>query len=134
MTRPEAMFPMDLFEDGRRAMPLQPGALLLGGFAAGEAPDLLAELYRVEAAAPFRRMLTPDGWPMSVAMTNCGSIGWVTDRTGYRYDPLDPETGQAWPAMPDTFRRLAVTLRRHRMMDQCRSRHGVRSSRRSRDP
>jgi alkylated DNA repair protein (DNA oxidative demethylase) len=53
-------------------------------------------------------MMTPSGWPMSVAMTNCGDAGWVTDRTGYRYDPIDPETGQRWPAMPDIFAGLAI--------------------------
>ncbi|MBP0495917.1 DNA oxidative demethylase AlkB [Roseomonas sp. SG15] len=101
------MFAPDLFGEGRHAMPLRPGAMLLGGFAAPDAPALLEDLRRVEARAPFRNMVTPGGWPMSVAMTNCGSVGWVTDRTGYRYDPLDPQTGEPWPAMPETFRRLA---------------------------
>lgn len=44
---------------------------------------------------------------MSVAMTNCGSVGWVTDRSGYRYDPVDPDSGQRWPAMPPLLRQLA---------------------------
>ena len=52
-------------------------------------------------------MVTPGGHQMSVAMTNCGSLGWVTDRTGYRYDARDPETGKPWPAMPPSFRELA---------------------------
>jgi alkylated DNA repair protein (DNA oxidative demethylase) len=108
MTPPEIRFAKDLFEDGRQALPLQPGALLLGGFAAHQADDLLADLHRIAAEAPFRTMLTPGGRAMSVAMTNCGSVGWVTDRTGYRYDPVDPQSGQRWPAMPDTFHRLAV--------------------------
>lgn len=107
MTRRETMFPADLFDDERSAMPLQPGAMLLGGFAAPDALALLADVRRIEAAAPFRHMVTPGGWPMSVAMTNCGSVGWVTDRTGYRYDPHDPQSGRPWPAMPDTFRCLA---------------------------
>ncbi|MDF0545919.1 DNA oxidative demethylase AlkB [Sphingobium sp. H39-3-25] len=108
MTPREIRFPTDLFEDGRQAVPLQPGALLLGGFATGEADALLADLHRVAAEAPFRNMFTPGGQAMSVAMTNCGSVGWVTDRTGYRYDPVDPQSGKRWPAMPEPFRRLAM--------------------------
>ena len=107
MMPPETMFPTDLFEEGRRAMLLQPGATLLGGFASPDADALLADLHRVAEMAPFRTMITPGGWPMSVAMTNCGSLGWVTDRTGYRYAALDPQTGNPWPEMPETFRRLA---------------------------
>ncbi|EJL22752.1 DNA oxidative demethylase AlkB [Novosphingobium sp. AP12] len=107
MTPPETIFPTDLFEEGRRAMPLQPGAMLLGGFASPGADALLADLHRVAEVAPFRKMVTPGGWQMSVAMTNCGSLGWMTDRTGYRYDALDPWTGNPWPEMPETFRCLA---------------------------
>lgn len=81
-------------------MQLQPGAMLLGGFAAPETPTLLADVHRIGAVTPFRNMVAPGGWPMSVATTNCGSVGWVTDRTRYRYDPLDPETDKLWPAMP----------------------------------
>jgi DNA oxidative demethylase len=43
-----------------------------------------------------------------VAMTNCGQAGWVTDRSGYRYDARDPESGRPWPAMPAVFADLAV--------------------------
>ena len=68
---------------------------------------LLNAIEGVVAQSPFRRMVTPGGFQMSVAMTNCGRVGWVTDRTGYRYDPHDPETGAPWPAMPDVFRTLA---------------------------
>lgn len=107
MTLSEPMFPTDLFEQERRTTPLQPGAMLLGGFALSEASALLGEIARIEATNPFRNMVTPGGWPMSVAMTNCGRVGWVTDRSGYRYDPLDPETAWPWPTMPETFRRLA---------------------------
>lgn len=103
----ETKFPMDLFEEQRSAMPLQPGALLLGGFATADAPALLDAIRCIEASAPFRHLETPSGRPMSVAMTNCGGLGWVTDRTGYRYAPLDPLTGQPWPAMPGRLRRLA---------------------------
>ena len=52
-------------------------------------------------------MTTPWGAVMSVAMTNCGAAGWLTDRSGYRYDRIDPESGQPWPLMPDCFRALA---------------------------
>ena len=53
----------------------------------------------VERVAPFRHLVTPGGFRMSVAMTNCGAAGWVTDRTGYRYQPHDPQSGVPWPAM-----------------------------------
>jgi len=84
------------------------GAALLGGFATDIAKDIVAALRRIEAKAPFRRMVTPGGFTMSVAMTNCGAAGWVTDRTGYRYDAKDPESGRAWPKMPELFRELAA--------------------------
>jgi alkylated DNA repair protein (DNA oxidative demethylase) len=83
------------------------GAVLLRGFAKTMEADLIADLRDIVAQAPFRYMLTPGGHQMSVAMTNCGSVGWVTDRTGYRYDANDPETGRSWPAMPPSFCKLA---------------------------
>jgi len=88
---------------------LAPGALLLRGFARDEAAALVAAVTQVAAAAPLRQMITPGGYRMSVAMTNCGAAGWVTDRAGYRYAPHDPETGKHWPAMPASFLRLAQT-------------------------
>lgn len=83
------------------------GAVLLRGFARPFERDLVPALRAVIAQAPFRHMQTPGGHEMSVAMTNCGDLGWVTDRRGYRYDALDPQSGQAWPAMPPVFRLLA---------------------------
>jgi DNA oxidative demethylase len=83
-------------------------AVVLPGFARPQAAALFGAMTRVAAAAPFRQMLTPGGRAMSVANTNCGQAGWVSDRTGYRYDPLDRETGRSWPPMPDLFRDLAV--------------------------
>jgi alkylated DNA repair protein (DNA oxidative demethylase) len=80
----------------------------LRGFARPTDEALLAALSAVAAAAPFRHMTTPGGYRMSVAMTNCGAAGWITDRTGYRYDPRDPQTGRPWPAMPSVFRGLAA--------------------------
>jgi DNA oxidative demethylase len=86
---------------------LAPGALLLRGFARDEAAALVAVVAEIAAAAPFRQMITPGGFRMSVAMTNCGDAGWVTDRTGYRYAPLDPLSERPWPRMPEVFRDLA---------------------------
>jgi len=86
---------------------LAPGGLLLHGFALSDDAALLHALEEVTARSPFRHMVTPGGFRMSVAMTNCGSLGWVTDRTGYRYDPADPDSGRPWPPMPADFLRLA---------------------------
>ena len=83
------------------------GAVLLHGFVGDCETELIAALREIVAQAPFRRMFTPGGHQMSVAMTNCGNAGWVTDRTGYRYDPNDPDSGQPWPAMPPVLRELA---------------------------
>jgi len=87
---------------------LADGAVLLRGFAGGEAAALTEAVSRIAALAPFRRMVTPGGARMSVEMTNCGQVGWLTDRRGYRYEARDPLTGDAWPAMPDLFRQLAA--------------------------
>jgi DNA oxidative demethylase len=84
------------------------GAVLLRGFALPFADDVLAALDEIAANAPFRRMTTPWGAAMSVAMTNCGDAGWLSDRSGYRYDSIDPETGRRWPAMPGCFGALAT--------------------------
>ena len=86
---------------------LAPGAMLLRGFAVADEAELLAALEEVLEQAAFRHMTTPGGFRMSVAMTNCGALGWVTDRTGYRYDAIDPESGRRWPEMPAVFSRLA---------------------------
>ena len=83
------------------------GSVLLRGFALRFEADLIPALREIVAQAPFRHMSTPGGHQMSVAMTNCGNAGWVTDRTGYRYDGVDPESGRPWPTMPAVFRELA---------------------------
>jgi alkylated DNA repair protein (DNA oxidative demethylase) len=102
----------DLFESVPDVRPAQEamaeGAVLLRGFASPVETDLIAALRATVEQAPFRHMVTPGGHQMSVAMTNCGSFGWVTDRTGYRYDTNDPEAGRPWPAMPPAFRELAA--------------------------
>jgi DNA oxidative demethylase len=89
------------------------GAMVLRGFAlAGEAA-LLQALDVIVAQAPFRHLVTPGGFRMSVAMTNAGSLGWVSDRRGYRYDPIDPDSGKPWPPMPAAFLRLAAEAVAH---------------------
>jgi alkylated DNA repair protein (DNA oxidative demethylase) len=88
--------------------PIAEGAFLLRGFALPMQDEILAGLDTVAAAAPFRHMVTPGGFTMSVAMTACGQVGWVTDRTGYRYAPADPTTGKPWPPMPAAFREIAA--------------------------
>jgi alkylated DNA repair protein (DNA oxidative demethylase) len=100
----------DLFADAAEARreEFAPGAVLLRGWALPFEAALLAALEQVTAEAPFRRMVTPGGFAMSVAMTNCGAVGWVTDRTGYRYTPTDPDTGRPWPPMPELLRTLAA--------------------------
>ncbi|MGA7999031.1 MAG: DNA oxidative demethylase AlkB [Bradyrhizobium sp.] len=101
----------DLFEGVADILPsrevMVEGAVLLRGFASPFESELIAALRDIAGEAPFRHMVTPGGHEMSVAMTNCGALGWVTDRTGYRYDANDPETGRPWPAMPAAFCRLA---------------------------
>jgi len=82
--------------------------VVLHGFALPVETALLAGLREVIEEAPFRHMITPGGFRMSVAMTNCGLLGWVTDRSGYRYDPVDPESGRTWPRMPESWSSLAA--------------------------
>lgn len=86
---------------------LAEGAAVLRGFALNEAGTLMEAIDAVAVGAPFRNMVTPGGHRMSVAMTNCGDFGWVSDRRGYRYEGRDPESGRSWPAMPKCFLALA---------------------------
>lgn len=97
----------DLFDESGRERAARLGLTYLAGFALASEQALLAGIAEVTKAAPFRHMLTPGGQRMSVAMTNCGEVGWVTDRKGYRYDRLDPETGRPWPALPPCLAQLA---------------------------
>ena len=100
----------NLFDDPLPARePIAPGAVLLRAFASRTAAQLMDDLAHIVEAAPFRHMITPGGFRMSVAMTNCGHAGWVSDRKGYRYDTIDPITGQPWPEMPESFRNLAAS-------------------------
>lgn len=89
-----------------RETPL-PGALLLRGFALQAEAELLAAVEAITAAAPLRHMQTPGGQRMSVALSNCGALGWVSDRAGYRYSALDPDSGRPWPALPAVLAELA---------------------------
>jgi alkylated DNA repair protein (DNA oxidative demethylase) len=97
----------DLFDESSADRATRIGLTYLAGFALPLEQALLTAIEQITAAAPFRHMLTPGGQRMSAAMTNCGRIGWVTDRKGYRYDPIDPETGRPWPPLPQAFTRLA---------------------------
>jgi DNA oxidative demethylase len=102
----------DLFESIGDARPpretIADGAVLLRGFVRPFEAELIPALRAIVKQAPFRHLITPGGHRMSVAMTNCGSVGWVSDPSGYRYDPIDPDTGLNWPVMPEVLRRLAA--------------------------
>jgi alkylated DNA repair protein (DNA oxidative demethylase) len=105
------MITADLFGDPvsptPRDEPLCEGAVVLRGFALAQQELLLAAIDVIVAQAPFRHLITPGGLRMSVAMTNAGSLGWASDRRGYRYDPIDPLSGRPWPAMSAILRELA---------------------------
>ncbi len=92
---------------GNDSEAIGPGAVVLRGFALSRAPALREAIEQVQAEAPFRHLVTPGGFRMSVAMTNCGTLGWVSDERGYRYDPIDPDSGRPWSAMPAVFAELA---------------------------
>ena len=103
---------LDLFADhddgaGRREQ-LAPGAVVLRGLALPQQAEILAAVDDITSRAPLRHLITPGGFRMSVAMTNCGARGWVSDRRGYRYDALDPESGRPWPPIPEVFLELAA--------------------------
>lgn len=97
----------DLLPGDRNRIVLDPGAVLLGGFALPFDRALLSAVAAIADAAPFRHLETPGGRRMSVAMTNAGRLGWVSDRRGYRYTTCDPASGRAWPSMPAAFSSLA---------------------------
>ncbi|HEU4592559.1 MAG TPA: DNA oxidative demethylase AlkB [Steroidobacteraceae bacterium] len=102
------MSTLDLFARGAGAgASLGPGITLLRGFA--DSARLMPLVERVAESSPFRHLVTPGGQTMSVAMTNCGPVGWVSERSGYRYDARDPLTGRAWPPMPGEFLELALS-------------------------
>lgn len=101
----------DLFDfteqTGQRQEQLSAAAFVLRGFALEYVDALLPELAAIQQASPFRHLVTPGGFRMSVAMTCSGALGWTSDRSGYRYSAIDPDTGRRWPAMPEIFLQLA---------------------------
>lgn len=103
---------IDLFADQEAEQvwreELAPGVVVLRRFALASESSLLAALRAVLNQAPFRHMTTPGGHRMSVAMSNCGRYGWVSDPRGYRYSSIDPESRQPWPQLPQTFLQLAT--------------------------
>lgn len=95
---------LDLFADAEPWQePLAAGAVILRRFAFNAAEQLIRDINDVASQSPFRQMVTPGGYTMSVAMTNCGHLGWTTHRQGYLYSPIDPQTNKPWPAMPQSF-------------------------------
>ncbi|MDF2784601.1 MAG: alpha-ketoglutarate-dependent dioxygenase [Pantoea eucrina] len=99
---------LDLFSDEAPWQePLAEGAVILRRRARADAPALLAAIETIAAQHPFTHRITPGGYRMSVAMTNCGDVGWFSDARGYRYSEQDVSNGQRWPAMPPLFRELA---------------------------
>jgi len=98
----------DLLAKPQAKEDLADGAFLLRGFAVDKSESLEREIGAILAVAPFRHLITPGGHRMSVAMTNCGPLGWVSDRRGYRYDGVDPDTGRPWPPLPAVFLDLAL--------------------------
>ena len=102
---------MRLFDDSEevesKRESLGPGAVVLRGFATTRSKSLLNAVEDAAAKAPFRHQVTPGGFRMSVAMTNCGTLGWITDESGYRYVSDDPLSGDPWPEMPHGFSSLA---------------------------
>lgn len=99
---------LDLFADEAPWQePLAEGAMILRRFACADTRQLLAQIAQLATLSPFRQMVTPGGYTMSVAMTNCGEVGWTTDSRGYLYSPIDPLTSRPWPAMPTIFRELS---------------------------
>jgi alkylated DNA repair protein (DNA oxidative demethylase) len=101
----------DLFSEDELPVPereqIGERAFVLRGFAKHYVEEVMPALAAIEQAAPFRHLITPGGFRMSVAITNCGALGWTSDRNGYRYSRIDPDSGQPWPDIPDVFMRLA---------------------------
>ncbi|MEJ4044923.1 DNA oxidative demethylase AlkB [Erwinia sp. SLM-02] len=101
---------LDLFaEEEPWSEPLADGAVILRRRALGEADALLEQVAQIAAQNPFQHRITPGGHRMSVAMTNCGDLGWTTDSRGYQYSEQDNAAGSRWPPMPGLFRQLAVS-------------------------
>lgn len=104
---------LELFAGLGTSVELGPGVAMLRGFAAHMERELLKVIAHIAAIAPFRHLITPGGYRMSVAMTNCGEFGWVSDASGYRYTHVDPLSERNWPTMPGLFARLAAEAAAH---------------------
>lgn len=98
----------DLQETGR--ITLARDAYLYPRHAAELMDDFETTLANILAHAPFRQMMTPGGRTMSVSMTNCGPLGWISDARGYRYEACDPVSGKHWPALPPAWHAFAVAM------------------------
>jgi alkylated DNA repair protein (DNA oxidative demethylase) len=98
---------LELFNTCDQRQRLGECTFVLRGFALPYASKLIPAIADIEAMSPFRHMVTPGGFTMSVALTNCGTLGWTTDRSGYRYTRTDPASGKPWPLMPEAFDKLA---------------------------
>ena len=107
LPNPSASAAGDLF-GGKEPVWFGPNAVLFPGFAEDEAAKLFADMIVLAERSPFRHQVTPGGFEMSVAATNCGRLGWITDKSGYRYGPIDPVTQSPWPEMPVSFQETAV--------------------------
>jgi DNA oxidative demethylase len=103
--------PPDLFSSldpgQKERLELAPQAVLLRGAVSPEASELFEAIEKAASISPFRHMAVRGGFRMSVAMTNCGRLGWTSDEKGYRYSGIDPETREPWPAMPPLFGEVA---------------------------
>lgn len=86
---------------------LGPGSMLFHAFAIRYAEVVFSDLQKIAQQAAFRQMITPGGFQMSVSITNCGELGWISDRKGYRYVAIDPLTDKPWPSIPQSFMMLA---------------------------
>ncbi len=106
---------LDMFPDEalHGEQQLGEGAWVLRGFALAYVDRIMPALARIRRQSPFRYLVTPGGYTMSVALTCCGQVGWTSDRRGYRYAPIDPDTGNPWPAMPASFMALAQAASAH---------------------
>ncbi|MHC8326741.1 DNA oxidative demethylase AlkB [Pseudomonas sp. LB1P83] len=114
---PMSPITFDLFADAEpeqapRREQIGEQSYVLRGFALPRLDQLLPALEVILTSAPFRQMITPGGFTMSVALSSCGTWGWTTDRSGYKYTRNDPQTGQPWPEMPDVFFELAQAAAR----------------------
>ncbi len=83
-------------------------AIILKGFVRAKANQLVKDAELISQQSPFRTMTTPGGGKMSVAITNCGHCGWLSDEHGYRYQQIDPVTHRSWPEMPQSFLKICA--------------------------